>query len=179
MTSYTRYFLKTAIISHRASTRLPILLNMAYALFFEDRDYQPQSLNKTAVFIKHGVCSWHYLWDPYRGFGHDGSRIQSALPSLPSAIVKVFGLLGLFFNFQTISRYVNVPGLFGQPSISNILSWHYLWDPYGGFGHDGSRIQPALPSLPSAIVKVFGLLGLFSTFHTFKINKCSWIVWPS
>ena len=33
----------------------------------------------------------------------------------------------------------NVPELFGQPNIANILSWQYLWDPYGGFGRDGRQ----------------------------------------
>ena len=104
------------------------------------------------------ILSWHYLWDPYGGFGHDGRRIQPALPSLPSTIVK-FWLSGPVFELlPPLPRYVNVPGLFGQPNTANILSWHYLWDPYGGFGHDGRRIQPALPSLPSTIMK-FWLSG--------------------
>ena len=97
------------------------------------------------------ILSWHYLWDPYGGFGHDGSRIQPALPSLPLTIASLWGQI---LHFHPLPRYVNVPGLFGQPNIANILSWHYLWDPYGGFGHDGSRIQPALPSLPSTIARL-------------------------
>ena len=72
---------------------------------------------------------------------------------------------GQILHFHPLPRYVNVPGLFGQPNIANILSWHYLWDPYGGFGHDGSRIQPALPSLPSTIMRVSGLLGQILHFH--------------
>ena len=62
--------------------------------------------------------------------------------------------MGQVLHFRRpLPRYVNVPGLFGQPNIANILSWHDLWDPYGGFGHDGRRIQLVLPSLPSAIAK--------------------------
>ena len=71
-----------------------------------------------------------------------------------------------FTHFQP--RYINVPGLFGQPDIANILSWHYLWDPYGGFGHDGRRIQPALPSLPSVISKNLAVWANFCTFTHFQ-----------
>ena len=53
-------------------------------------------------------------------------------------------------------------------NIANILSWHYLWDPYGGFGHDGRRIQPALPSLPSAIAKILPVWDNFRTFVHFQ-----------
>src|SRR5210317_1842054 len=49
-----------------------------------------------------------------------------------------------FLHFHTLSGYINVSGLRGQPNIANIAPWHYLWDPYGGFGHDGRRIQPVL-----------------------------------
>ena len=125
------------------------------------------------------ILSWHYLWDPYGGFGHDGRRIQPALPSLPSTIMKFLAVWASFWTFPPLPRYVNVPGLFGQPNTANILSWHYLWDPYGGFGHDGRRIQPALPSLPSTIVK-FWLSGpVFELLPPSKICKCSWIVWPT
>ena len=71
---------------------------------------------------------------------------------------------GTIFVFFPLPRYINVPGLFGQPNIGNILSWHYLWDPYGGFRHDGSRIQPALPSLPSAIAKNLAFWDSFPDF---------------
>ena len=76
-----------------------------------------------------------------------GVRIQPALPSLPSIILKNLAVWANFCtNFHPLPRYINVPGLFGQPNIANILSWHYLWDPYGGFGHDGSK-NSACPSL--------------------------------
>ena len=117
------------------------------------------------------ILSWHYLWDPYGGFGHDGRSIQPAIPSLPSAILKNLAVWGQFFSsFHPLPRYINVPGLCGQPNIANILSWHYLWDPYGGFGHDGRRIQPANPSLPSAILKnlaVWEALGNFQLANPF------------
>ena len=148
---------------------------------------------------KDNILSWHYLWDPYGGFGLDGRRIQPVFPSLPSAISKnlavwasftclslltisrhkEFGCLGQFLNFHPFPRYINVPGLFGQPNIANILSWHYIWDPFGGFGHDGRRIQPAFPSLPSAAVKNLAVWANFELSPTSKIYKCSWIVWPT
>ena len=70
----------------------------------------------------------------------------------------------------TSKRYINVPGLFGQPDIANILSWHYLWEPYGGFGHDGRRIQPALPFPPyHQSSRRFWLSGIiFVNFHHFQ-----------
>ena len=73
----------------------------------------------------------------------------------------------IFVLSPTFKIYINVPGLFGQPNIANILSWHYLWDPYGGFGHDGRRIQPALPSLPSSISKILPVWDNFRTFTHF------------
>ena len=117
------------------------------------------------------ILSWHYLWYPYGGFGHDGRWLQPVLPSLPSAIPKHFATCSgtIFVLLRPLPRYINVPGLFGQPNIANILSWHYLWDPYGGFGHDGRRIQPALPSLPSAITKNFAIFwDNFCTFTHFQ-----------
>ena len=122
------------------------------------------------------ILSWYYLWDPYGGFGHDGSRIQPAIPSLPLTIAKSVGQV---LHFHPLPRYVNVPGLFGQPNIANILSWHYLWDPYGGCGHDGSRIQPAIPSLPLTIASLWPSGTVFALSSTSKICKCSWIVWPT
>ena len=188
------------------------------------------------------ILSWHYLWDTYGGFGHDGRRIQPALPSLPSAILKNLAVWAGFFALSPpLPRYINVPGLclaklilsischgiifgthmealdmmgeefslpfppyhqqswriwlsgpvfffalsptskiykcpwivFGQANIANILSWHYLWDTYGGFGHDGRRIQPALPSLPSAILKNLAVwAGVIALSPTSKIYKC-------
>ena len=90
---------------------------------------------------------------------------NSACPSiLTMCNNEIFGCLGQFLSFHPLPRYVNVPGLFGQPNIANILSWHYLWDPYGGFGHDGRRIQPALPSLPSVISKILPVYGTILHF---------------
>ena len=71
----------------------------------------------------------------------------------------------VFELLPTSIRYINVPGLFGQPNIANILSWYYLWDTYGGFKHDGRR--SACPSfLIISNCEEFGLLGQFSNFHT-------------
>ena len=127
------------------------------------------------------ILSWHYLWDPYGGFGHDGRRIQPVLPSLQCAITKYLAVYEQVFEISTpLPRYVNVPGLFGQPNTANILSWHSLWDPYGGFGHDGRRIQPVLPSLQCAIMKYLAVYEqVFEISPTSKICKCSWIVWPT
>ena len=90
--------------------------------------------------------------------------------SLPPSLLTIdhiekLGCLVQFLNFHPLPRYINVPGLFGQPNIANILSWHYLWDPYGGFGHDGSRIQPAIPSLPLTIASLW---ARFCTFIHFQ-----------
>ena len=90
----------------------------------------------------------------------------SPCPSLLTiSNLEELGRLGQFLNFHPLPRYVNVPGLFGQPNIANILSWHYLWDPYGGFEHDGSSIQPALPPYHQPFLKELGYLGQFSNFH--------------
>ena len=120
------------------------------------------------------ILSWHYLWDTYGGFGHDGRRIQPALPSLPSAILKNLAVWAGFFALSPTSKIYKCPWIvFGQANIANILSWHYLWDTYGGFGHDGRRIQPALPSLPSAILKNLAVwAGFFALSPTSKIYKC-------
>ena len=125
------------------------------------------------------ILSWHYLWDPYGGcLGMMG--VEFSLPFPPYHWpLRVCGLLGQFLHFHPLPRYVNVPGLFGQPNIANILSWHYLWDPYGGFGHDGSRIQPAIPSLPLTIASLWASGTVFALSSTSKICKCSWIVWPT
>ena len=107
----------------------------------------PRYINVPGLFGQPNIAnilSWHYLWDQYGGFGHDGRRIQPALPTLPSTIKQIWLSGCQFLNFYPLPRYVNVPGLFDQPNTANILSWHYLWDPYGGFGHDGRWIQPAL-----------------------------------
>ena len=70
-----------------------------------------------------------------------------------------------FLNFHPLPRYINVPGLFGQPDIANILSWHYLWKPCESFGHDRRRIQPTLPSLPSAITSLWARFCTFTHFQ--------------
>src|SRR5210317_1255856 len=81
-------------------------------------------------------------------------------------------------HFHTLSGYINVSGLCGQPSIANIAPWLVVWDPYGGFGHDGRRIQHVLPSLPSTIILFCPHAG-FALSHTFRIYKCVWTVWPT
>ena len=116
------------------------------------------------------ILSWHYLWYPYGGFGHDGRWPQPVLVFLTISHPKAFcHLLGQFLYFYPLPRYVNVPELFGQPNIANILSWHYLWYPYGGFGHDRRWPQPVLPSLPSAIPKHLAIFwDNFCTFTYFQ-----------
>src|SRR6056300_549390 len=88
-------------------------------------------------------------------------------------------LSGPVLTFRLVSRYINVPGLCGQPNIANILSWHYLWCLCGAFVHDKRRIQPALPSLPSATPKNLAVWASFDLSASFEIHKCSWIVWPA
>ena len=126
-------------------------------------DPLPRYINVPGLFGQPDIAnilSWHYLWDPYGGFGHDGRRIQPALPSLPSAIA-IYKSEGQILHFHPLPRYVKGPGLFGRRSIANILPWHYLRDPYGGFGHDGRRIQPVLPSLSSAIMRFLAFWDSF------------------
>ena len=97
-----------------------------------------------------------------------GVEFSLPFPPYTSAIVKNLAFWAPFLNFQPLSRYVNVPGLFGQTNIANILSWHYLWDPYVGFGHDGSRIQPVIPSL-----SLGGPAQYFRTFERSSTAKIS------
>ena len=169
---------------------LPILTMCNNEIFgclgqgFELSPSLPRYVNVPGLFGQPNIAnilSWHSLWDPYGGFGHDGRRIQPVLPILTMCNNEIFGCLWTKFrDFTPLPRYVNVPGLFGQPNIDNILSWHYRRDPYGGFGHDGRRIQPVLPSLQCAITKYLAVYGpIFGISPTSKICKCSWIVWPT
>ena len=57
----------------------------------------------------HGVTThnWfaHYLYDIYKGFGHNGKRIQRTLPSLPySAVTLQIGCLGQFSKLHTLRK---------------------------------------------------------------------------
>ena len=96
------------------------------------------------------------------------NSVYPSLLTISSHPKEFCRLLGQFLYFYPLPRYIYVPGLFGQPNIANILSWHYLWDPYGGFGHDGRRIQPVLPSLPSAISNILPVWDNFRFFNHFQ-----------
>ena len=60
--------------------------------------------------------------------------------------------LGLIWIRSTTSKIYQCSWQSGQPNIANTFSWHYLWDPYGGFGNEEWRIQSALPSLPASAI---------------------------
>ena len=93
-----------------------------------------------------------------------GEEFSLPFPPYHQQSLRIWLSGPVFLHFHPLPRYINVPGLFGQANIANILSWHYLWDTYGGFGHDGSRIQPVLPSLPSANSNI---LPVWDNFHFF------------
>ena len=59
---------------------------------------------------------------------------------------------------------------------------HYLWDIYGGFGHNGKIIQRTLPSHTQPSRSKLTVLGQFSKLHALrKRNMCvkvSYMVLP-
>jgi hypothetical protein len=54
--------------------------------------------------------------------GMMGEEFSLPFPPYHQQSHETFGLLGQFLNFHPLSRYINVPALFGQPNIANILS---------------------------------------------------------
>ena len=125
--------------------------------------------------LRHGVTThnWfeHYLWDIYGGFGHNGKRIQRTLPSMSySAIMLQMWLPGPVFETsptlvrETCACKVSDTVL---PPIIGVAVEHYLWDIYGGFGHNGKTIQPTLPSHTQPSRSKLAVLGqVFETSHT-------------
>ena len=88
----------------------------------------------------------HYLWDIYRGFGHNGKIIQrTPFPPILSHHAPNW-LPGPVFETSHTSRKKH-----GRESLRHSVTthnWfgHYPWDIYGGFGHNGKIIQRTLPS---------------------------------
>ena len=118
--------------------------------------------------LRHGVTThnWfvHYLWDIYGGFGHNGKIIQRTLPSLPYSAITLMCMkvllppkTGLCITFGTgPAQFSKLPIRTSEEKhVCESLrhgvtthNWfvHYLWDIYGGFGHNGKIIQRTLPS---------------------------------
>ena len=124
------------------------------------------------VSLRHGVTThnWfvHYLWDIYGGFGHNGKIIQRTLPShtQPSR-----SKLTVWASFETLrtseGKHVCVLSLRHGVTTHNWFV-HYLWDIYGGFGHNGKIIQRTLPSPPLLSHHAPNWLSwpVFETSHT-------------
>ena len=87
----------------------------------------------------------HYIWDMYGGFGHNGKIIQHIHPSLPySAITLQIDCLDQFSKLSALQKR----NMCAKVSYTVLLAhnWikHYIWDMYGGFGHNGKIIQRTL-----------------------------------
>ena len=68
------------------------------------------------------------MFHNYLGYEPIHSFSQHVLPSTIAQLERFGCTMNQFLNFHPLSRYVNVPALFGQPNIANIFAWHYLWD---------------------------------------------------
>ena len=80
------------------------------------------------------------------GFGHNGKIIQRTLPSHTQPSRSKLTVWASFRNFTHFGRETCA----GESLIHSVTThnWyiHYLWDIYGGFGHNGKIIQRTLPS---------------------------------
>ena len=104
------------------------------------------------VSLTHGVTThnWfaHYLWDIYGGFGHNGNIIQHtcSLPYLALSLHAQNWLSEPVFETLRTSEEKHVRESLAYGITTHNWFAHYLWDIYGGFGHNGSIIQRTLPS---------------------------------
>ena len=102
--------------------------------------------------LRHSVTAhnWfaHYIWDIYGGFGHNGKIIQRTLPShtQPSRSKLTVWVSGSVFETLRTSEEKHVCESLRHCVTAHNWFAHYIWDIYGGFGHNGKIIQRTLPS---------------------------------
>ena len=109
--------------------------------------------------LRHGVTThnWfaHYLWDIYGGFGHNGKIIQRTLPSHTQPSLSKLTVWASFRNFTHFGREKHVGESLRHCVTTHNWFAHYLWDIYGGFGHNGKIIQRTHPSRTQPSVCLF------------------------
>ena len=128
----------------------------------------------------HGVTThnWfaHYLWEIYIWGLWAQWEDNSTHPSLPySAIMLQIDWSKPVFETSHTSRMKYVHESLRHGVTTHNWFVHYLWDIYGGFGHNGKIIQRTLPShtQPSRSKLGAGCLGQFMKLHPLrKRNMC-------
>ena len=127
--------------------------------------------------LRHSVTThnWfaHYLRDIYGGFGHNGKMIHNApFPPILSHHTSICLPWPVFETSHTLEeKHV-------RESLRHGVSTHnwfvnYLWDIYGGFGHNGKKIQCTPPSHTRPSRPKIDCLGQFLKLHTlWKRNIC-------
>ena len=118
----------------------------------------------------HGVTAhnWfaHYIWDIYKGFGHHGKIIQRTPPSPTQPSPSKLTVWASFRNFIHTSEEKHVRESLIHGVTAHNWFAHYLWDIYGGFGHNGKIIQCTLLSHTQPSCSKLAVWASFRNSHT-------------
>ena len=110
----------------------------------------------------------HYLWDIYGGFGHNGNITQRTLPSHTQPSRSKLTVWASIRKPSCNSEGKHVHESLRHGVTSHNWFAHYIWDIYGGFGHNGNN-NSMHPSLPySAIMLQIDCLGQILKLHTLQ-----------
>ena len=115
----------------------------------------------------------HYLWDIYGGFGHNGKIIQCTLPSHTQPSRSKLTVWASFRNFTHFGREKHVRESLRHGVTTHNWFAHYLWDIYGGFGHNGKIIQCTLPSHTQPSRSKLTVWASFRNFTHFGRETCA------